>query len=130
MSVLTNILIKMKHKFVKRTIPELIFKELCYGLYLTIFYSCVSLHLLSMMIVYFCGLPAKWETTKKEAINVPLTTLVWMYKYMYIFGIGFVSLIIYGLGSDGTYHNSDPKSVVPVLLLVLSHLFFPIYTIF
>lgn len=130
MSVLTNILIKMKHKFVKRTIPELIYKELYYGLYLTIFYSCVSLHLLSMMIVYFCGLPAKWETTKKEAINLPLTTLIWTYKYMYIFGIGFVSLIIYGLGSDNTYHNSDPKSVVPVLILVLSHIFFPLYTIF
>ena len=129
MSVLTNILIKIKHKFIKRTTPELVYKEICYGLYLTFFYSCVSLHLLSMMLVYFCGLPAKWETTKKEAERLPIRTLIWMYKYLYITGTGFLILIVYGLGFDERYSNTDPKSVVPLLVLILSHMLFPIYTI-
>lgn len=127
MSLLTNALIKMKHKFIKRTIPELIFKEILYGLYLTVFYSCLSLHLLSMMIVYFCGLQARWETTKKEAEKLPIRSLIWIYKYMYFGGTGFLILIIYGLGFNEKYYNTDPKSIMPLLVLLFSHMLFPIY---
>ena len=129
MSVLTNIFIKIKHKFIKRTVIDLVYKEIFYGLYLTLFYSCVSSHLLSMMFIYFCGLPAKWETTKKEAESLPITTLIWMYKYMFMFGTACLILIIYGLGFNDTYQNTDAKSVVPLLVLILSHMLFPIFTI-
>lgn len=129
MSVLTNVLIKMKHKFIKRSVPDLIFKELLYGLYLTVFFSSISFHLLSMMIVYFCGLQARWETTKKEAEKLHIRSLIWMYKYMYVGGIGFLILIIYGLGFNEKYNNTDPKSIIPLLVLLLSHMLFPIYAI-
>jgi hypothetical protein len=128
-SIITNILVKIKHSFIKKSIPELICKEILYGLYLTLFYSCVAWHLLSMMSTYFFGFPAKWETTKKEAERVPITTLLWGYKYMYIIGTGFLTLVMYGLISDGDYQNKDPKSVVPFLIMILSHLLLPIYTI-
>lgn len=129
MSVLTNILVKAKHKFIKRTFYELVIKEILYGLYLTIFYSCVSWHLLTMMSSYFLNFPAKWETTKKEAEKLPITTLIWTYKWMYFFGTGLLVLILYGIGSNGDYQNKDPKSVVPFLIMILSHLLLPIYTV-
>lgn len=127
-SVLTNILVKAKHKFIKRTFYELVFKEIIYGLYLTLFYSCVSWHLLTMMSSFFFNFPAKWETTKKEAERLPITTLIWTYKWMYLIGTGFLALILYGLSSDGDYQNKDPRSVVPFLVMILAHMLLPIYT--
>lgn len=128
-SVISNMLVKTKHKFVKRTFYELFFKEISYGLYLTLFFSCVSWHLLTMMSSFFLNFPAKWETTKKEAERLPITTLIWTYKWMYLTGVGFLILILYGLISDGDYQNKDPKSVVPLLIMILSHMLLPIYTI-
>lgn len=128
MSILTNILIKLKHSFIQKSIIEIVFKECLYGIYLTMFYSCISLHLLSMMFAYFCGLPAKWETTKKESEKIYITTIIQNYKYMYIIGTGFIILIIYGIVSDGDYQNKEPKSVIPLFMLLLSHLLFPMYT--
>lgn len=127
-SVLTNILVKAKHKFIKRTFYELIFKEIIYGLYLTLFYSCVSWHLLTMMSSFFLNFPAKWETTKKEAERLPITTLIWTYRWMYLIGTVFLTLILYGLISDGNYQNKDPRSIVPFLIMILSHMLLPIYT--
>jgi len=127
-SVITNIIVKAKHKFIKNTIYDLIFKEIMYGLYLTMFYSCVSWHLLTMMSAFFLNFPAKWETTKKEAEKISITTLLLTYKWMYLFGTGFLILILYGLSSNGDYQNKDPKSVVPFLIMILSHMLLPIYT--
>jgi hypothetical protein len=127
-SVVTNILVKAKHNFIKRTFYELVFKEIVYGLYLTLFYSCVSFHLLTMMSAFFFNFPAKWETTKKEAERLPITTLIWTYRWMYLLGVSFLTLILYGLTSDGDYQNKDPKSVVPLFTMILAHMLLPIYT--
>lgn len=127
-SAMTNILVKVKHKFIKRNIFELVFKEIFYGLYLTLFFSSVSWHLLSMMVSFFLNLPAKWETTKKEAEKLSIFTLIWTYKWMYLFGTGLLVLIFYGLISDGEFQNKDPKSVVPFLIMILAHMLLPIYT--
>jgi len=66
-SLISNIVVKWKHRFYEKGIVSLVIKEIFYGLYLTAFYSSVSFHLLSMIVVYFTGLTAKWETTKKRS---------------------------------------------------------------
>jgi hypothetical protein len=128
MSVVTNILVKVKHKFIKTTFYELVFKEIMYGLYLTLFYSCVSWHLLTMMLAFFFNFSIKWETTKKEEEKISITTLIWTYKWMYLIGTSFLVLILCGLTSDGNYQNKDPKNVIPFLIMILSHMLLPIYS--
>jgi hypothetical protein len=129
LSLVSNILVKIKHGFVKTSICTLVLKEIGYGLYLTLFYSCVSWHLLIMIILYFFSIDAKWSTTRKEASKLTIFDIINSYKIMYMFGSMMLVIVIYGLFPSNYYHNTDIHSVVPFLMMVLAHMLIPIFSL-
>lgn len=129
-SILSNVLVKTKHRFTDDNVWQILPKEIGYGLYLTLFYSSISTHLFSMVVVYLLGWKAKWETTKKEAEQLSVLTVIANYRYLYITGTAGLAVVIYGLvsGSDSFFQNRDVYTVVPFVMLWLTHMFFPIYS--
>jgi hypothetical protein len=126
----SNVVVTWKHAIKENRVADfaaIVWKNVYYSLFLTVFYSGLSFHFITVIAGHLLESSISWKTTNKEGGYIGLYDRIAQYKWMYVWTIGLL------VNMGGMYFWVEEEwrirtvySIAPLLISLVFHAIMPV----